>query len=81
VLSLSTADWQQKLGKGLGLTVVELSGDVTPDLDILQKADLIITTPEKWDGTLRNDQIRSDQIRYHRLAFKLLIIISKILCF
>ena len=30
-------DWKKKLGAGLGLLVVELSGDVTPDLAILKK--------------------------------------------
>ena len=30
-------DWREKLGVGLGLNVVELSGDVTPDLAILKR--------------------------------------------
>jgi len=47
------ADWQKKFGSTLGLSVLELSGDVTPDLLLLKKADIIITTPEKWDGITR----------------------------
>ena len=29
--------------------LVELTGDVTPDLRTIQDADIIISTPEKWD--------------------------------
>jgi activating signal cointegrator complex subunit 3 len=46
-------DWKQKLGGTLGLNVVELTGDVTPDLHLLNRSDVIITTPEKWDGITR----------------------------
>ena len=35
-------------------TVVELTGDHTPDLRLLSKADIIVTTPEKWDGISRS---------------------------
>lgn len=52
-------DWRRKMGQLLGLTVVELTGDVTPDLYILKKADIIITTPEKWDGITRGWKGRS----------------------
>lgn len=51
-------DWQRKLGGGLGLTVVELTGDSTPDAAALRRADVIITTPEKWDGVSRDWQRR-----------------------
>jgi activating signal cointegrator complex subunit 3 len=30
-------DWREKLGGGLGLNVVELSGDVTPNLALLKR--------------------------------------------
>jgi hypothetical protein len=30
-------DWREKLGVGLGLNVVELSGDVTPNLALLKR--------------------------------------------
>lgn len=46
-------DWKKKLGEILGLNVVELTGDVTPDLILLNQSDIIITTPEKWDGITR----------------------------
>lgn len=47
-------EWRKKLGKTLGLVVLELSGDVTPDVAALKRADIIIATPEKWDGITRN---------------------------
>ena len=46
-------DWQRKFGQRLGRRVVELTGDVTPDARSLREADVIITTPEKWDGITR----------------------------
>jgi len=51
-------DWQQRFGKQLGKNVIELTGDYTPDMRALQSADLILTTPEKWDGISRNWQQR-----------------------
>jgi len=39
--------------------VVELTGDVTPDMRSIAQADLIVTTPEKWDGVSRSWQNRS----------------------
>eukprot|EP01041_Mallomonas_annulata_P004134 gene4134-8214_t len=33
------ADWQRKFGDTLGLTILELSGDITPDLLLLKRAD------------------------------------------
>jgi replicative superfamily II helicase len=47
-------DWSIKLEKKLNKKVVELSGDCTPDLEELMEAEVIITTPEKWDGISRN---------------------------
>jgi activating signal cointegrator complex subunit 3 len=52
-------DWSVKFGKHLGRRVVELTGDVTPDTMALNAADIIITTPEKWDGISRHWQMRS----------------------
>jgi len=46
-------DWTKKLGL-LGKKVLELSGDFTPDVKLLLEADVLITTPEKWDGVSRN---------------------------
>ena len=48
------ADWEVRFGKGLGKVVLELTGDFTPDIQALVKADVLITTPEKWDGISRN---------------------------
>ena len=31
-----------------------MTGDYTPDLMALMSADIIISTPEKWDGISRN---------------------------
>lgn len=38
--------------------VVELTGDVTPDMRAIVNADVIVTTPEKWDGVSRSWQTR-----------------------
>ena len=46
-------DWKKKLGQGLGLNILELTGDVNPDLPALQRADILIVTPEKWDSISR----------------------------
>jgi activating signal cointegrator complex subunit 3 len=52
-------DWKRKFQESnLNKTVVELTGDYTPDLEALLKANIIITTPEKWDGISRNWQHR-----------------------
>ena len=50
-------DWTHRFGL-LGKSVVELTGDYTPDIGVLNTADLVITTPEKWDGISRNWQHR-----------------------
>lgn len=52
-------DWGARLAKPLGLKLVELTGDNTPDTRTIQDADIIITTPEKWDGISRSWQTRS----------------------
>ena len=39
--------------------MVELTGDVTPDLQALLASDIVCTTPEKWDGITRNWQQRT----------------------
>lgn len=38
---------------------VEMTGDYTPDMMALMSADIIISTPEKWDGISRNWHSRS----------------------
>lgn len=52
-------DWGQGLAKKLNLSIVEMTGDITPDLRALLSSDLIVTTPEKWDGVSRNWQSRA----------------------
>ena len=52
-------DWQKRLTSQMGLKLVELTGDNTPDTRTIRHADIIITTPEKWDGISRSWQTRS----------------------
>uniref|UniRef100_A0A0K2UGB9 U5 small nuclear ribonucleoprotein 200 kDa helicase n=1 Tax=Lepeophtheirus salmonis TaxID=72036 RepID=A0A0K2UGB9_LEPSM len=52
------SDWKIRLEKHLGLKVVELTGDVTPDIRAIESSTVIITTPEKWDGVSRSWQTR-----------------------
>lgn len=52
-------DWGQGLAKKLNLSIVEMTGDITPDLRALLASDIIVTTPEKWDGISRNWQSRA----------------------
>ena len=51
-------DWGQGMCKTLNKKMVELTGDYTPDLRALLAADVIIVTPEKWDGISRAWQNR-----------------------
>jgi activating signal cointegrator complex subunit 3 len=43
----------------LGVKIVELTGDSNPDPRDLAAANLLITTPEKWDGVSRNWKTRA----------------------
>ncbi|CAI2184212.1 7508_t:CDS:2, partial [Funneliformis geosporum] len=53
-------DWQARLtGPMKEKRLVDLTGDVTPDLRSIENADIIITTPEKWDGISRSWQHKS----------------------
>ncbi|KAK2570728.1 Activating signal cointegrator 1 complex subunit 3 [Acropora cervicornis] len=52
-------DWKVRFEQKLGRSVVELTGDVTPDMRAIAKADVIVTTPEKWDGISRSWQTRN----------------------
>lgn len=51
-------DWRKRLTRPMGLKLVELTGDNTPDTRTIRDADIIITTPEKWDGISRSWQTR-----------------------
>ncbi|PKI35753.1 hypothetical protein CRG98_043911 [Punica granatum] len=47
-------DWSKKFGpEGLGMRMVELTGESTTDLKLLDKAQIIISTPDKWDALTR----------------------------
>lgn len=52
-------DWSKRLTRQMGLKLVELTGDNTPDTRTIRDADIIVTTPEKWDGISRSWQTRS----------------------
>ncbi|KAK9116484.1 hypothetical protein Sjap_015431 [Stephania japonica] len=52
-------DWRRHLVSHLEKKMVEMTGDFTPDLMALSEADIIISTPEKWDGISRNWHSRS----------------------
>ncbi|XP_058788470.1 DExH-box ATP-dependent RNA helicase DExH14 isoform X2 [Vicia villosa] len=53
------SDWKKRLVSQLGKKMVEMTGDYTPDLMALLSANIIISTPEKWDGISRNWHTRS----------------------
>jgi activating signal cointegrator complex subunit 3 len=43
-------EWQRRLGKPpLSWRVLELSGDTHYDMSVLERADVLVCTPEKWD--------------------------------
>jgi activating signal cointegrator complex subunit 3 len=52
-------DWNKRMVPILGIKMTELTGDFSPDIQALQHADLLITTPEKWDSISRNWQHRT----------------------
>ncbi|OQR84785.1 hypothetical protein ACHHYP_12807 [Achlya hypogyna] len=46
-------DWTRKFEATLGKRVVELTGDTTVEAQVLKRASIIVTTPEKWDVVTR----------------------------
>lgn len=52
-------DWKFRFGQILGKTVIESTGDVMAGFQELTNADIIITTPEKWDAMSRSWQDRN----------------------
>ncbi|XP_008811841.2 DExH-box ATP-dependent RNA helicase DExH12-like [Phoenix dactylifera] len=46
-------DWEEKFGKRLGIRLVELTGEPATDLKLLERGQIIISTPEKWDALSR----------------------------
>lgn len=41
-------DWSSRFG-ALGVSVTKLTGDTTADLKLLEKGQIVITTPQQWD--------------------------------
>ena len=79
-------DWNERMERRLGKRVVELTGDSSPDIRAIERADVIVTTPEKWDGISRSWQNRSvifrdivvNYIVYYLVYFRILFrILSK----
>ena len=52
-------DWGKGLCPALGKRLAELTGDHSPDARALVQADVIVATPEKWDGVSRHWQARA----------------------
>ena len=50
--------------------VVELTCDTTPDIRAIEQADVIVTTPEKWDGISRSWQNTWDQLNDGEVALR-----------
>lgn len=42
-------DWSEKFGMGLGVSVAQLTGEGISDLKLLERSNIIISTPEHWD--------------------------------
>ncbi|KAL6751574.1 RNA helicase, activating signal cointegrator 1 [Haematococcus lacustris] len=43
------ADWSKKFGEGLGINVVELTGETAADLKLLERGNIVISSAEQWD--------------------------------
>ncbi|VEU23061.1 DEKNAAC104164 [Brettanomyces naardenensis] len=51
-------DWKTRICDHTSHRIVELTGDSLPDAGEVREADIIVTTPEKFDGISRNWQTR-----------------------
>ncbi|KAK6462530.1 DNA-directed DNA polymerase [Scheffersomyces coipomensis] len=51
-------DWRERICKNTKYKLVELTGDSLPEAREVREADIVITTPEKFDGISRNWQTR-----------------------
>ncbi|GMM30843.1 putative RNA helicase [Martiniozyma asiatica (nom. inval.)] len=51
-------DWRERIQKNTSHKIVEMTGDSLPGSNEVREADIIITTPEKFDGISRNWQSR-----------------------
>lgn len=52
-------DWRKRICASTSHKLVELTGDSLPEAREVREADIIITTPEKFDGISRNWQTRT----------------------
>ncbi|CDW82626.1 u5 small nuclear ribonucleoprotein 200 kda helicase [Stylonychia lemnae] len=50
--------WKERLGTQIGLQIDKLSGTLQQDIQVLNQADIIISTPDKWDFLSRKWQLR-----------------------
>jgi len=46
-------EWEVKFGDGLGKAVIELTGELTADLKLLERCNICIATPRQWDALSR----------------------------
>lgn len=46
-------DWEVRFGRGLGKAVVELTGELSSDLKLVERAHIVISTPAHWDAISR----------------------------
>lgn len=52
-------DWRARIARATSHKVVELTGDSLPEAKEIRESDIIVTTPEKFDGISRNWQTRT----------------------
>nr|XP_054753859.1 activating signal cointegrator 1 complex subunit 3-like [Lytechinus pictus] len=46
-------DWRARFGDILGKKIYMLNGDLISDINTIRRADIILTTPEKWNAVCR----------------------------
>jgi len=49
IINVRLKEWKEKFEKELSRRVVELTGETAADLKLLEKGELILSTPDKWD--------------------------------
>ena len=73
--------WPMVLIKQNIFPQVEMTGDYTPDLMALLSADIIISTPEKWDGISRNWHSRNYVKKVHLFTSRYYLFSSDLVYF
>ncbi|KAG7669274.1 putative DExH-box ATP-dependent RNA helicase DExH17 [Nannochloris sp. 'desiccata'] len=67
------AEWTQKFGRTLGLSIKEVTGDTDQeDLASIDSADIICTTPEKFDAMTRRHRARGGMRFFNEIALVLI---------